>query len=220
MTWAVERHHESPAAFHAREPAPGGRAVWVCEPSGPALVLGSTQRTSVVDADACERAGMPVVRRRSGGGAVLVEPGALLWVDVVVPAGDPLWERDVGRAFLWLGDAWRRSLADVGVAASVHRGALRRTRWSDLVCFAGLGPGELTTSRGAKVVGLSQRRTRDVARFQCAVLLRWQPAALVALLALAEATRDDVADELASAATGVAAEAGSLLDAFLRHLPA
>jgi len=220
VTWAVERHHESPATFHAREPEPARRAVWICEPSGPALVLGSTQRTSVVDADACQRAGVPVVRRRSGGGAVLVQPGSPLWVDVVLPAGDPLWDRDVGQAFLWLGDVWLRALADVGVSASVHRGALRRTRWSDLVCFAGLGPGELTTSGGAKVVGISQRRTREAARFQCAALLRWEPAALVALLALADATRAEAAAELASAATGVAAEPDPLLDAFLQHLPA
>jgi hypothetical protein len=33
------------------------------------------------------------------------------------------------------------------------------------------------------VVGISQRRTRGWARFQCAAYLRWDPGALVALLA-------------------------------------
>jgi hypothetical protein len=131
-----------------------------------------------------------------------------------------MWDRDVGRAFLWLGDVWHRALADVGLPATAHRAALRWTRWSDLVCFAGLGPGELTTTGGAKVVGISQRRTRAVARFQCAALLRWEPAALVALLALDEPTRAEASAELAAAATGVAAEPGRLLDAFLQHLPA
>jgi lipoate-protein ligase A len=57
-----------------------------------------------------------------------------------------------------------------------------RTAWSSLVCFSGLGPGEVHAG-GRKVVGISQRRTRGWARFQCAAYLRWDPDALVALLA-------------------------------------
>ncbi|HEX6785774.1 MAG TPA: hypothetical protein VF076_01140, partial [Acidimicrobiales bacterium] len=57
-----------------------------------------------------------------------------------------------------------------------------RTPWSPLVCFSGLGPGEVHAG-GRKVVGISQRRTRGWARFQCAAYLRWDPDALVALLA-------------------------------------
>lgn len=35
---------------------------------------------------------------------------------------------------------------------------------------------------GPKVVGISQRRSRDTARFQCAVPLRWDASFLVSLL--------------------------------------
>ena len=35
---------------------------------------------------------------------------------------------------------------------------------------------------GAKLVGISQRRSRAGARFQCAVHTRWSPATLVGLL--------------------------------------
>ena len=41
-----------------------------------------------VDLEACAGAGVEVVRRRSGGGAVLVEPGSVVWVDVLVAATD------------------------------------------------------------------------------------------------------------------------------------
>ena len=41
------------------------------EASGPAVVLGSTQPEATVDAGAAAAAGLDVVRRRSGGGAVL-----------------------------------------------------------------------------------------------------------------------------------------------------
>lgn len=193
--------------------------MWVCEPSGAALVLGSAQRDDVVDHGACAAAGVEVVRRRSGGGAVLVEPASVLWLDVVLPAGDPLWDADVGRAFVWLGEAWAEALDDVGVATTVHRGPLLRSRWSDLVCFAGLGPGELTDPSGRKVLGISQRRTRAGARFQCAVLGAWEPTKLTALLAMSPAERETAAGELAQVAVGLGAVLDEVLPALLRRLP-
>jgi lipoate-protein ligase A len=39
------------------------------------------------------------------------------------------------------------------------------TAWCELVCFAGLGPGEVSLA-GTKLVGLSQRRTRNGIRIQ------------------------------------------------------
>jgi lipoate-protein ligase A len=222
----VEHLAEAPSAFHARGlPDPVERAVWVCEPDRPGLVLGSAQRQAVVDAAACRRAGLEVVRRRSGGGAVLVVPGDLLWLDVLLPASDPLWERDVSRAFLGLGDVWSRALADLGVVAEVHRGGLVRSPWSELVCFAGLGAGELTVRAAdgapAKVVGLSQRRTRAGARFQCAALLRWDPAALIALLdpGSLPGPESSVRPALDGVAAGLALDGRDLLAAVLRHLP-
>ena len=140
----------------------------------PALVLGSTQRDDVVDPDAA----IEVVRRRSGGGVVLLDPGDALWVDIEVPRGDPLWDDDVGRAAWWVGEAFVAALG----AGVVHRGPLERGAWGELVCFAGLGPGEVTID-GAKAVGISQRRTRAGARFQCAVHRRWDPDRLASLLA-------------------------------------
>lgn len=220
MIWRVERFREAPSASHARSlPEPAERAVWAFEPTRPALVLGSAQPLEVADAAACAAAGVEVVQRRSGGGAVLVAPGDVLWVDVILPAGDPLWADDVGRAFGWLGDVWAAALGDLGVATSVHRGALQRSRWSDLVCFAGLGPGELRSPTGEKVVGMAQRRTRGAARFQCAALGRWDPDALLSLLALPDDERAAVEGDLRSAATGAGVDLDALLSAFLRRLP-
>ena len=180
MTWAVHRAAGSADAFHARPfPDPVERAVHVLEVDSPALVLGSAQPDDVVDRAACERAGVEVVRRRSGGGAVLLDVGAVLWVDIELPKGDPLWDDDVGRAAWWVGEVFVAALG----AGDVHRGALERGRWGELVCFAGLGAGEVTID-GAKAVGISQRRTRGGARFQCAAPRRWEPERLAALLAV------------------------------------
>ena len=172
MTFPVHRLTGTATELHHRE-LPAERGVWILDAVRPALVLGSTQPM-------IEASGVEVVRRRSGGGAVLVEPGGTLWVDVVVPRGDELWDDDVGRSTYWLGDAWASAVGD---DAAVHRGAMVRTPWSDRVCFAGLGPGEVTIG-GAKVVGISQRRTRASARFQCVAYEQWNPEPLRELLGL------------------------------------
>lgn len=184
--WSVEQVQGSAASFHGRDPVVGGRRrVWVCEVDRPALVLGSTQPAGDVDGGAAADLGVEVVRRRSGGGAVLLDPGAAVWIDAVVPAGDELWHHDVGRAFEWFGDTWAAALVALGVdaaAVEVHRGGLVTTSMSPVVCFAGLGPGEVTVS-GAKVVGVAQRRTRDWIRLQSALLLDWDPDRHARLLA-------------------------------------
>lgn len=182
--WRWSRTRGPAARQHGRGVTePAGREVWVHEVDRPALVLGSTQGAQAVDLALAERRGVEVVRRRSGGGAVLLVPGQVLWVDVVVPAGDPLWDDDVGRAAWWLGERWAVALAEQGWAGEVHRGGLDAGPWGSLLCFAGLGPGEVVVG-GRKVVGLSQRRTRGWARFQCLGVGRWDPGPVLELLVL------------------------------------
>ena len=215
-SWTVARLRAGAAALHGRDVDWSARSVTFCEPAAPAVVLGSLQGDDAVEAGA---GGLDVARRRSGGGAVLVEAGRVVWADLVVPAGDPLWQPDVGRATWWLGDAWAVALAGLGVPGpAVHRGGLVRTRWSPAVCFAGLGPGEVTAG-GRKVVGISQRRTRDGALFQCAVPLAWNPARLLAALALSPAEREEAAADLAAAVLPVGRPAADVEGAFLAQLP-
>ncbi|OWY62056.1 hypothetical protein B7486_60470, partial [cyanobacterium TDX16] len=90
--WEVERTSGPATPLHARDvPSPARRAAWIHRVQAPALVLGSRQGDGVVAAGPAQAAGVEVVRRRSGGGAVLLQPDASLWVDLVVPAGDELW---------------------------------------------------------------------------------------------------------------------------------
>ena len=87
MTVRLIRERGSAAEFHARPlPEPVSPEIWVFDVDRPAVVLGSTQREEVLDAAACAAAGVEVVRRRSGGGVVLLEPGGIVWFDVIVPA--------------------------------------------------------------------------------------------------------------------------------------
>lgn len=156
-----ELHELDPLAVVGTAPE-----VWWLQPDDAAIVLGSRQAPDIVDADACARLGLAVVRRRSGGGAVLVVPDQLVWVDIVAPIGAA--PDDVRGSMIWAGESWRLALeAEVGSAGvlTVHGGPMVRTAWSELVCFAGLGPGEVLLD-GRKLVGLSQRRTRHGIRIQ------------------------------------------------------
>lgn len=134
-------------------------------------------------------------------------PNDPLWIDVWVPSGDPLWRGDVHRAFDWLGEAWVGALGRMGISGlSAHRGGyLSCTRWSALVCFGGVGTGEVVTEDGRKLVGLSQRRNRMGTLFHSACVLRWDPDALVGLLAMADSERQAAALGLADAVVGASA---------------
>ncbi len=181
-------------------------AVVFQHPSAPAVVLGSTQPGSDVDRRQASVQGVDVVRRRSGGGAVMVGEGRALWVDVAIGRDDPRWLDDVGRAAWWVGEAWTAALDRIGVpGAEVWRGAPSRPagrRVAERICFAGIGPGEVSIG-GRKVVGISQRRGRGGALFQCAALLDADPAELVQLLCLPAAERSAAARALAATTTGL-----------------
>ena len=177
--------------------------IWIHHVVRPALVLGSTQdplgvlgdiatpaRASPAvdtpgqgDREPGDDAGddtVEICRRRSGGGLVSLLPGNDLWIDLVLPATSDLWLDDVGLAADWVGRTWAAALTVVlaesmgGPAppVEVHRGPLLHRPAGRLVCFAGLGPGEVTVG-GAKVVGVSQRRTRTAARFQTVMTWTW-----------------------------------------------
>lgn len=164
-------------------------------PTSPALVLGRGQRPQDVRTD------LPVLRRHTGGGAVLLDAD-LLSLDVVLPAGHPWLGGDLGAVFLAVGDAWAAALASLGVdGLEVHRGPAANRLGTDplraAICYAAPGRGEVLHG-GRKLVGLAQRRRRHGALVQCGLLWRWRPAALLRAFG---ADPEDPA--VAAAATGL-----------------
>lgn len=211
MSWEVERATGPAGALHAGSAAELGRQrlVRVLDADRPAVVLGAAQPDSDVDRGRAERLGLEIARRRSGGGAVLVGPGECVWVDLLIRRDDPLWVDDVGAAMHWVGETWTRALG----RGELWKGPLVTTAWSSLVCFAGVGPGEVLGPRppgpagsgrralGPKIVGVSQRRTREGALFQTAALLRWRPLDLLGVLTVDPSERSRAAAALEGAAT-------------------
>ena len=170
--------------FHHRAFPQGEEAVIsLFTPIRDAIVLGSTQERSLLNETACLSHDVEIVKRRSGGGLVLLSADSTLWIDVEIPSDHSLWLNDVGASSLWLGQVFVEVLTELGQEnLELHRGALMKSPWSSLICFAGKGPGEVFAADGSKIVGISQRRTRDWARFQCVVSLKWRPELLRELL--------------------------------------
>lgn len=169
----------------------------------PTLVLGSTQRTDIVDRFEVHDRGVEVVRRHGGGGAVFLEPGNHLWVDAWIPRQDPLWKMDVLVAAAWVADWWRAALSHCGVnGLDAHTGRSQPGDLGELVCFAGRGPGEVSSS-GRKVVGLSQWRSREGSLFSTCAYAVWDPTPMVQLLAIDEPGRARLVRDLASLAVGL-----------------
>jgi lipoate---protein ligase len=228
-SWALEQATGTAAALHGSGLRLDRRRVRLHRLPDPALVLGSTQSEDLVDTPAATAAGVEVARRRSGGGVVHLVPGEQAWIDVGLPAGDPLWDSDVARSSWWLGEVWAAAVAHAGLGSSsaptVHHEGVSDRELGRLVCFAAVGPGEVEVD-GRKVVGISQRRTRDGARFQCVLYRHWDPAPMLSLLRLGEST-ERVAEVLRTRASAVgethSAPSGttewSVVEEFLRRLP-
>ncbi|MEO7003003.1 MAG: hypothetical protein ABI068_14400 [Ktedonobacterales bacterium] len=183
-------------------------------PRETALVLGNGQQPTVVDYAACQKRGVTVYRRTSGGTAVLVD-GNLLSLDLALPNTHPtLATSDVVRAYRWMGEAWidalrRLVISDVRALPTGDVRAIPPLAADDplrLACYGTLSPWEGVTNEvpPRKVVGLCQVRRRPGALYQVGVTLRLDASALGELLALPDDTaRSIFATRLSHAAAGL-----------------
>lgn len=190
MEWGRHDWTGTAADFHAME-LPAERALWWCNVETPSVILGSTQSVDDVNHSVANEHGVTVSRRRSGGGAVFVHPTDSVWVDITISRHDPLWKDDVAQSMLWLGEVFVAALSP-WMQAQVYRESFSTGVDGRVVCFASSSPGEVFVGAN-KLVGISQRRGRDGARFQCVLYRRWHPTEWSQVLASPE-VRSRVAD--------------------------
>lgn len=188
--WSAHEWTGPAAEFHERD-IPETRSVWLCRVTSPALVLGSSQRDADIDPAAAARLHLDIARRRTGGGAVFLHPRDSIWIDVTIGRDDPLWTDDVSESMIWLGASFVDALSG-WVSASVRTERFAAGADGKTVCFASAAPGEVFVGDD-KLVGISQRRGRWGARFQCVIYREWMPdmwVGAIADVAVRERIRD------------------------------
>ena len=210
-TWTIKNSTGSVSQRHLTIPTFDMRQIIFHTVDKPTMVFGTAQKNITKEINLnCE-----FVRRKSGGGAVFLEPEGVLWVDFVIPKSDHLWENDIGRSSLWLGELWAKALKEIGIEGKVHRDGLLKNRFSSQVCFAGLATGEVSVL-GKKSIGISQRRTSEGAWFQCAALFSWPIEKIVDMLQLKP--REKAIEDLLHLAAPIECNSEELATALLKQV--
>jgi lipoyl(octanoyl) transferase len=131
--------------------------------SPPTLSLGYGQPIeSDINLTQCQALGIDVVRRPTGGRAVLHDHE--LTYSVVIRADDPRVTSGVLAAYLTISQALIRGLSYLGIAAELlplRRGAVLPSDDASPVCFATPSSYEVAVG-GRKIIGSAQRRARGV----------------------------------------------------------
>ena len=200
----------------------GGLVIRIYSWATPAVSLGAFQ--SLAEVAGCPAiAGLPLVRRPSGGGAIV--HGTDLTYAAAVPKAHP-WGRTPQTLYDAMHNAMAAVLADFGIPARLHAAAVTDPPADAFLCFARRSAGDLVaphagraaTTGDPKIMGSAQRRLGTTVLQHGSLLLAANHAvgAEARLPGLAELADRDHPWESAQIAEpwlqAVAAEAGAVLD--------
>jgi lipoate-protein ligase A len=171
------------------------------------LSIGLAQRIADVDRQAATAAGVQLVRRSSGGTAVL-HRDQIGW-SVSLPAGHRLAPADIVESYRRHGEIARLFCAKLGVAGEAVSPEQARAPLADpalaAACFGSLAPYEIVVDGARKLIGWGQVRRRGIVMHHAVLSRRFDASALVALL---NTDRTRLADLLAARITGLDEAAG------------
>jgi lipoate-protein ligase A len=143
----------------------------VIKPEFSAIVLGSTQFS-----DAWSFSGIPIVKRNTGGSAVFIKKAQFGWVELYIPfvlaAGLKPKE-----TFLKVGTAFKNAFGNLGLKnISIYHKQEIFNGIAKVLCFASRAKGEVVeSSNEKKILGLSQRRTREFIKIQSGFMNVYDP---------------------------------------------
>lgn len=172
----------------------------------PALSIGYFQDyEKEVDAEACGQFGVEIIRRPTGGKAVLHEQE--LTYAVIAGSDSPLFPPDILETYRLISDCIAKGLSEVGIRAEMETdgrpapdGALRAS------CFSFPARYELCVG-GRKICGSAQTRSHGVFLQHGSLLLAFDPLRTCAVM-LPHRDPGKEADRLRKAVTSVGEEAG------------
>lgn len=153
----------------------------------PWVSLGTGQAANDLDLAALDERGWGVLRRASGGTAVL-HRGQLGYA-VILPTSHPLWEGDLASSYQRVAAPLALGLSWLGVPSEPAPPSLKATfaagapPAASRVCFSALGLYELLDRRGRKLTGNSQIRRRHGALQHGTIQISGNQAELVDVLA-------------------------------------
>jgi lipoyl(octanoyl) transferase len=191
------------------------------------LSIGMAESIADVDVLACRATGTGIVRRPSGGTAVL-HVDHLAW-SLTLPDGHPLAPGDIVRSYAQQAEIILAALRALGVAARGATPAEAKAPLPDpvlaIACFGGLAPHEIVAgTRPRKLVGWGQVRRRGVVMHHATLPRRFDSSALPALLAADRAALIDALarrvvglDELAGRRVSSRSLVSAIVDAYAAH---
>jgi len=143
----------------------------------PAIIMGCSQRPDEGQQQRAEQAGLPIMRRGSGGGAVLAGPW-MLSATLLIPVEHPVATLNLIELFRWLEPLWLKALIDSGVpckgvdkAMIEESKVISKQHGVEWACYASLSHGEVVSPDGRKLVGLAQIRKRKGIALVCGLQL-------------------------------------------------
>lgn len=142
----------SDMALMDRARATGEAVIRVYSWSAPTLSFGRNQKTAGYDRAGLERAGLALVRRPTGGRAILHHHEITYSVTAPAAPTEP-----IAAAYSWINELLLAALRSLGVDAELARPAARARVPDENPCFAEPAAGEIT-ARGRKLVGSAQYR--------------------------------------------------------------
>ncbi len=162
----------------------------------PTLSLGAKEKAAeAADIDECQSRGISLVRRSTGGRAVLHD--IELTYSIVGRLGEIPFKGSVTSSYGVIAGALLDGLRSLGAGLELAAG-VRRSRGAHMPCFAAPSRFELAAA-GRKVVGSAQRRLRNAVLQHGSILIRPQ----AELLAAATGLDSSAAAILAQSMTGL-----------------
>jgi lipoate-protein ligase A len=177
---------------------------------GSTTLLGAGQTASAVDREACERLGIPLLRRMSGGTAVLHDEQTIS-LQLTLPAVHPLLSEDIHRNFRWFSELLIAALERLGIAASWM--PLDRARAEqapaglEAACYSTLAPYEIAVN-GHKLIGHGQMRRARATALQAMIYRVFDASKTVRLLAQTGRFQAELERDLAERVTDLRTAAG------------